>query len=154
VGRNSDRDQGVTRLMAPLRRHSALLLLALVAACGPVAGPTPAAAALPDPTCGGVKIFIEGALPCAAVAERAIAALRERAPEQLNRGVTAIDVTLTTCPRNEVPPQVDCGAEQFAQMVEVTFGAAPPDGPIEPSLTVAVAPVSGAILGIVNPLIR
>ena len=140
--------------MTPFRRLAALLALAIVAACGPAAAPIPSATALPVPTCGGVKVFIEGALPCEVLAERAIAALRERAPDQLNRGVTAIDVTLTNCPRNEVPPQIDCGAEQFAQMVTVTFGAAPPNGPIEPSLTVAVAPVSGAILGIANPLIR
>jgi hypothetical protein len=49
---------------------------------------------------------------------------------------------------------IDCGTEQFAQMVTVQFGPAPAGGPIEPSLTVAVAPVTGAILGISNPLIR
>jgi hypothetical protein len=140
--------------MTPIRSLLALLVLAVLAACGGTTGPIPSAAVIPDPTCGGVKILIEGALPCDVVAERAIAALSERAPDQLNRGVTAIDVMLTTCPRNEVPPQIDCGAEQFAQMVTVTFGAAPPNGPIEPSLTVAIAPVSGAILGISNPLIR
>ena len=61
---------------------------------------------------------------------------------------------LATCPRGEVPPQIDCGQEQFVQLVTVTFEPAPAGGPIEPSLTVAVAPVNGAILGIVNPLIR
>jgi hypothetical protein len=113
----------------------------------------PTSVALPDPTCGGLKIKIEGALPCDRIVQIAIEALRERAPDQLARGVAAIDVFLTTCPRGEVPPQIDCGSEQFAQLVTVAFKAAPPGGPIEPSLTVAVAPVSGAILGIANPLI-
>jgi hypothetical protein len=93
-------------------------------------------------------------LSCEEIAEIAIGALRDRAPQQLARGVAAIDVFLAACPRGEVPPQIDCGREQFAQLVTVTFRASPPGGPIEPSLTVAVAPVSGAILGIANPLIR
>ena len=67
--------------------------------------------------------------------------------------MAAIDVFLTTCPRGEVPPQIECGSEQFAQLVIITFEAAPPGGPMEPSLTVAVAPVSGTILGIANPLV-
>jgi hypothetical protein len=114
---------------------------------------SPASVALPDPTCGGIKIKIEGALPCDRIVQTAIEALRDRAPQQLARGVAAIDVFLTTCPRDEVPTQIDCGNEQFAQLVTVTFEASPPGGPIEPSLTVAVAPVNGAILGIANPLI-
>ena len=69
-------------------------------------------------------------------------------------GVTAIDVFLASCPRDEIPPQVDCGAEKFAQLVTVRFAPAPAGGPIEASLTVAIAPVSGRVLGIVNPLIR
>jgi hypothetical protein len=93
-------------------------------------------------------------LPCDRIVQIAIEALRERAPEQLSRGVTAIDVFLTTCPRGEVPPQINCANEQFAQLVTVTFGPSEPGGPIEPSLTVAVAPASGQILGIANPLIR
>jgi hypothetical protein len=113
----------------------------------------PSSVALPDPTCGGIKIKIEEALSCDRIVQIAIEALRERAPQQLARGVTAIDVVLTTCPRGEMPPQIDCSREQFAQLVTVTFEASPTGGPIEPSLTIAVAPVSGAILGIANPLI-
>jgi hypothetical protein len=114
---------------------------------------TPSNFSLPNPTCGGLKIKIDGALPCDRIVAIAIEALRERAPAQLARGVAAIDVFLSTCPREEVPPQIDCGSEQFAQLVTVTFNASPPGGPIEPSLTVAVAPVSGVVLGIANPLI-
>jgi hypothetical protein len=110
-------------------------------------------ATLPDPTCGGIKIKIEGALSCDRIVQIAIGALRERAPDQLARGVAAIEVFLSICPRGEMPPQIDCSTEQFAQLVTVTFKPSPPGGPIEPSLTVAVAPVSGAILGITNPLI-
>lgn len=134
------------------------LLLLVVAATSILAGclgtSGPPSSALPEPTCGGIKIKIDGALPCDRVAEIAIGALRERVPEQLARGVAAIEVLLTTCPRNEVPPQIDCGSEQFAQLVTITFKDSPAGGMIEPSLTVAVAPVSGAILGIANPLIR
>ena len=126
--------------------------LSILVGCSSTDGPS-ASDTLPDPTCGGIKIKIEGALPCDRIVQIAIEALRERAPE-LNRGVAAIDVFLTTCPRGEVPPQIDCGSEQFAQLVTVKFMPSPPGGPIEPSLTVAVAPVSGAILGIANPLIR
>jgi hypothetical protein len=127
--------------------------ISILVGCLGRTGPPSSSAALPDPTCGGIKIKIEGALPCDRIVQIAVGALRERAPEQLARGVAAIDVFLTTCPRGEVPPQIDCGSEQFAQLVTITFEAAPPGGPIEPSLTVAVAPVSGAILGIANPLI-
>lgn len=134
------------------------LLLLVVAATSILAGCLGTSglpsSALPDPTCGGIKIKIEGALPCDRVAEIAIGALRNRAPEQLARGVAAIDVLLTTCPRNEVPPQIDCGSEQFAQLVTITFKDGPAGGLIEPSLTVAVAPASGAVLGIANPLVR
>ena len=134
------------------------LLLVLAAAVSVLVGclgttDPPSSGALPVPTCGGLKIKIDGALPCDRIVQIAIEALRERAPQQLSRGVAAIDVFLTTCPRGEVPPQIDCGSEQFTQLVTVTFNAAPPGGPIEPSLTVAVAPVSGVILGISNPLI-
>lgn len=127
--------------------------ISIVAGCTGTTGPPPAAT-LPAPTCGGIKILIEGALPCDDIVVIAIGALRERAPDQLARGVAAIDVVLSTCPANEVPPQIACGKEQFAQLVTITFEPAPPGGPIEPSLTVAVAPVSGAVLGISNPLIR
>ena len=139
--------------------RSLLLLLVLASVTWILVGcvgttGSPSSLALPDPTCGGIKIKIEGALPCDRIVQIAIEALRERAPEQLSRGVTAIDVFLTTCPRGEVPPQINCGNEQFAQLVTVTFGPSAAGGPIEPSLTVAVAPASGQILGIVNPLIR
>ena len=127
--------------------------ISILAGCLGTTGP-PNSVPLPQPTCGGIKIAIEGALPCDNVVQIAVGALRERAPDQLSRGVAAIDVMLATCPRGEVPPQIDCGQEQFVQLVTVTFEPAPAGGPIEPSLTVAVAPVSGAILGIVNPLIR
>ena len=127
--------------------------ISILVGCVGTTGPPPAQA-LPAPTCGGIKILIEGALPCDDIVVIAIGALRERAPDQLARGVAAIDVVLATCPANEVPPQIACGREQFAQLVTVTFEPAPPGGPIEPSLTVAVAPVSGAVLGISNPLIR
>jgi hypothetical protein len=126
---------------------------AILAGCLGTTGP-PSSVPLPQPTCGGIEILIEGALPCDKVVELAIGALRERAPDQLARGVAAIDVLLTTCPRNELPPQIECGDEQFAQLVTVTFKAPAPGGPIEPSLTVAVGPMSGAILGIANPLVR
>jgi hypothetical protein len=134
-------------------------LLALAAAVSILAGCLGAtgpgsSAALPEPTCGGIKIKIEGALSCERVVETAVAALRERAPDQPARGVAAIDVFLTTCPIGEMPPQIDCGKEQFVQLVTVKFKDAAASGPIEPSLTVAVAPVSGAVLGISNPLIR
>jgi hypothetical protein len=127
--------------------------VAILVGCLGTTGP-PTSVTLPEPTCGGIKIKIEGALPCERIVQIAIEALRERAPGQLVRGVAAIDVLLTTCPRGEVPPQIDCGNEQFAQLVTVTFKPAPPGGPIEPSLTVAIAPVSGRVLGIANPLIR
>lgn len=137
--------------------RSFLLVLAVVtsilAGCLGASGPS-GSVPLPAPTCGGLKIQIEGALPCDKVVEIAIAALRKGAPNQLAMGVAAIDVVLSSCPANELPPQVNCGREQFAQLVTVTFNAAASGGPIEPSLTVAVAPVSGAILGISNPLIR
>jgi hypothetical protein len=138
-------------------RRPALLVLAaaiaILAGCLGTMRP-PSSVSFPAPTCGGIKIKIEGALSCDQIVAIAIGALGERAPEQLARGVAAIDVFLTTCPRGEVPPQIDCGGEEFVQFVTVTFGPAPPGGPIEPSLTVAVAPVSGAILGIANPLVR
>ncbi len=127
--------------------------ISMLAGCAGTTAPSESAP-LPGPTCGGIKILIEGALPCDRVVEIAIGALHDRAPDQLSRGVTAIDVVLTTCPMNEVPPQIDCGSERFAQLVTVTFGPVPPGGPVEPSLTVAIAPASGAVLGIANPLIR
>ncbi len=141
-----------------LRSAVALLVAAsalLVGACGLLASSTPKPPlALPTPSCGGVKILIEGALPCEKVVEIAIRTLNDMAPEHLARGVERIDVELAGCPTGEVPPQVDCGTNDFAQFVTVTFEPSPPGGPIEPSLTVVVAPVSGDLLGIVNPLVR
>jgi hypothetical protein len=141
-----------------LGRLAALLLtVVLIAACGADDGSPSASspvAGLPTPTCGGLKIQIDPALPCDRVAEIAVAALRDRAPQQLDRGVSAIDVVLSECPRREVPPQITCGPAKFVQMVTVTFGPAGSSGLIEPSLTVAVEPTTGAILGISNPLIR
>jgi hypothetical protein len=141
---------------ASVTRSAALILavlLAILAGCG---GSTdsPSGEPLPSAVCGGIKIKVEGALPCDQVVDIAIAALRERAPDQLDRGVTAIEVFLTTCPIGEVPRQIDCGTEPFVQLVTVTFGPGGPGGPIEPTLTVAIAPVSGRVLGISNPLIR
>jgi hypothetical protein len=145
-------------LPRPAGRLATFLLAAVLAgACGAdISSPTPSSATsgLPTPSCGGLKIQIATALPCERVAEVAVAALRDRAPQQLDRGVAAIDVVLSDCPRNEVPPQIACGQSKVVQMVTVTFGPAGSSGFIEPSLTVAVEPVTGAILGISNPLIR
>jgi hypothetical protein len=141
-------------------RAASLLVLAVLAGfasgCGTSAAsgsPSSEPAPIPDPTCGGLKIAVENALPCGRVVELALDALSTNAPQQLARGVTAIDVTLAECPRNEVPPQITCGNTQFVQLVTVTFDTRA-GGPVEPSLTVAVEPVSGVILGIENPLIR
>jgi len=145
-------------LPRPAGRLAALLLATmLTGACGAdISSPTPSSAisALPTPTCGGLKIQIATALSCDRVAEIAVAALRDRAPQQLDRGVAAIDVVLSDCPRNEVPPQIACGQAKFAQMVTVTFGPGGNTRLIEPSLTVAVEPVTGVVLGVSNPLIR
>jgi hypothetical protein len=133
-----------------------LILLAAVlilGGCFVRTGPPPAGE-LPQPTCGGLKIKIDGALPCDRIVEIAMAALRERAPEQVARGVIAIDVVLSACPRGEVPQQIQCSGVPFVQLVTVSFNPAPSGGPIERSPTVAVDPTSGAILGIENPLIR
>jgi hypothetical protein len=141
----------VLQFLAPI--VVAVLAASIVLGCVGTSG-SPSSLPLPSPTCGGIKIKIEGALSCERLVEIAIVALRERAPQQLARGISAIDVMLATCPRGEVPPQVECGSEDFAQLVTVSFGAAAPGGPIEPSLTVAIAPVGGRLLGIANPLIR
>ena len=114
----------------------------------PMPGPV-----VPAPVCGGLKIAIEGALPCERIASIAIETLAVRAPEQLARGVTSVKVELARCPRGEVPPMIDCTNAEFAQMVTVTFPEPRPGGPIEPSLTVAIEPASGRVLGISNPLI-
>lgn len=139
-----------------IKRVTCAIVLAATLALTGCGGesPAPSAADLPSPVCGGIEIFIEGALPCAEVTRIAVRALAERAPDQLARGVESIDVFLTSCPRNEVPPQVECGTEEFAQMVTITFARGSGGGFAEPSLTVAVGPVSGRVLGVVNPLIR
>jgi hypothetical protein len=133
------------------------LTVAIVAGCfatGVAPAPATTATPIPTPTCGGLKILIPDALSCGRVVSAALQALAARSPDQLRRGITRIDVVLGHCPRGEVPQMIDCGTEQFAQMVTVEFGPPPPGGPIEPSLTVAVAPVTGAVLGIANPHIR
>lgn len=126
----------------------------LVAGCGVLTSPAPTALALPSPTCGGAKIVIPGALPCDDLVGIALQALRAEVPAQLDRGVIAVTVELGGCPRDEIPAQLDCTGEDFVQLVTFTFGPAVPGGPIEPSMAVGVGPVSGRVLGIVNPLIR
>ena len=144
----------MTSRLRPIARVLALLLaIAVGVACGADAE-APSPSVVPVPTCGGLKIAIDPALPCERLAEIAVAAIGVRAPQQLARGVTAIDVVLATCPRNEIPQQVTCGDAQFAQLVRLTFGPGGNGGPIEQSLIVAIEPVTGAILGIENPLIR
>ena len=126
----------------------------LVAGCGVLASPAPTAPALPTPTCGGAMILIPGALPCNELVGIALRALRAEVPVQFDRGVIAVTVDLGGCPRNEVPAQLDCIGEDFVQLVTFTFGPSVPGGPTEPSMSVGVAPVSGRVLGIVNPLLR
>lgn len=108
---------------------------------------------MPAPVCGGLKIAIQGALSCDQLASLALETLAIRAPDQLARGVTSIQVELAQCPRGEVPPMIDCTNAEFAQLVTVTFSEPQPGGPIEPSLTVAIEPATGRVLGIANPLI-
>lgn len=145
--RSRHRGRGVALLA------TSIALSISVGACAfvPAAASQPAP---PRPTCGGLKILIEDALPCDQLVQIALGALAQRAPDQLARGVTGITVELASCPRDEVPPQIRCGTETFAQLVSVEFAPAQPGGPIEPSLTVAIAPGSGVVLGISNPLIR
>lgn len=128
--------------------------LALGIALAGCAGPDPDPSIVIQPTCGGLELAIDGALTCDQVAQIAVDTLTERSPDQIRRGVTAIDVQLAPCPQMEVPPQIDCAGEELAQMVKVTFGPPPANGPIEEFLVVAVAPVSGEVLGIANPLVR
>jgi hypothetical protein len=127
-------------------------MLALGACSAAPAGPT--RIPVPPPTCGGLKILIEDALPCARIVEIAIGRLAATQPEQISRGIASVEVTLGSCQDGAMPPQVDCAGNLFAQHVLVTFGPAEPGGPIEPSLTVVLAPVGGQVLGIENPLIR
>jgi hypothetical protein len=130
-------------------RQAALLLLALLLVGGCVA--LPGVRPMPKPACGGIDIALPGALSCDRVAAIAIDRLRQVAPEQMARGVAAINVELGACPRGEMPPMIDCTGEQHAQMVTVDFVGG--NRKID-SLTVAVGPVSGRVLGISNPLIR
>ena len=130
-----------------------MLACAVIVACSGEVEPSPPPSQ-PVPACGGLEVRIDPSLSCERVAEIALNALHERAPQQLARGVIAVNVVLAQCPRGEVPPQVSCGESQFAQLVTVIFGPAGSSGLVEPSLTVAVEPVTGAILGIENPLIR
>jgi len=109
---------------------------------------------VPRPTCGGLKILIDGALPCQDLASIAIEALRRQAPGHMARGVTAIDVSLAQCPSGAVDQNVDCLGNEIAQYVTVTFGPPLPDSPVEPSLVVVLDPVSGQLLGFENRLIR
>jgi hypothetical protein len=144
----------MTSRLRPIARVLALVLAIGVGAACDADTEAPSASVTPVPTCGGLKIAIDPALPCERLAEIAVATLAARAPQQLARGVTAIDVVLATCPRNEIPQQITCGDAQFAQLVTVTFGPAANGGPIEWSLVVGIEPVTGAVLGIANPLIR
>lgn len=131
-----------------------LLLGLLLAGCGSGGASSGADASPPPAICAGLKVGIPAALPCDAVATLALDVLRERAPDQLARGITEVVVELALCPAGEMPPQVDCSGVTYAQLVRVSFGPAPVDGPIEPYLVVALEPVSGRLLGIINPLVR
>ena len=130
------------------------LLLAGCDTLNPILSTVGVPGQLPAPTCGGAKILIEGALPCADLVDIAMATLNTMAPDHIARGITGIDVWLAECTAGGVPQNIDCLGNAFAQSVTVTFGPAPPGGPIEPSLTVVIAPVTGEVLGIVNPLVR
>jgi hypothetical protein len=125
----------------------AVLAAALLGGCAAAPGSRP----VPQPTCGGIKMAIPGALSCQQITSIALNRLAEVAPDQMARGVASIDVVLSECPRGEMPPMIDCTGEQFAQMVTVNFVGG---NPKLDSLTVAVGPVSGRVLGISNPLIR
>jgi hypothetical protein len=139
--------------MSSQRTISLFLAGIFLAACTTaVAAPTPTP--VPEPVCGGIEIAIPRAISCKDAANRALAALREKAPQQIARGVTGIQVQLAECPRNEVPPQMDCTGEQFAYLVTVHFNVLGDNLFMEDNLTVGVAPVSGRILGIANPLVR
>jgi hypothetical protein len=125
----------------------ALLAAASLGGCAAVPGSRPA----PQPTCGGIKMAIPGALTCQQVTSIALNRLAQVSPDPMARGVSSIDVVLSECPRGEMPPMIDCTGEQFAQMVTVNFVGG---NPKLDSLTVAVGPVTGRVLGISNPLIR
>lgn len=131
----------------------------LVAACGVLGAPSPAASSpaspaasvpLPTPTCGGIRIAIEGSLPCDEVVQRATTAVAASNPELLGRGVLGIKAFLNAC-NEDLPPRIPCGGERYAQYVTFTF-ARGPEEQIEPQLTVAVSPTSGSILGLADPV--
>lgn len=141
------------RVRPPFRAVLLLVASITVGACAAApGGPTPIP--IPSPTCGGLEVLVEGALPCSRVVEIAVGTLAASYPDHVARGISAIEVTLASCQDGAVPPQVDCAGNAFAQHVLVTFGPAGAGGPIEPSLIVVVAPVDGHVLGIENPLIR
>ena len=142
------------RITLMTRLVSSLVLAIALAGCGLGASPVPTGLTLPAPTCGGAEIQIPGALPCDELVRRAVAVLQAEAPAQLQRGVVAVSVDLLGCPANEVPPQLDCTGEDLVQLVTFTFEPSAAGGPIEPSLSVGLSPVSGRVLGIVNPLLR
>jgi hypothetical protein len=125
----------------------AILAVALLGGCAAIPGSRPA----PRPVCGGIDIAIPGALSCDQITSIALNRLAQVAPEQMARGVSSISVVLSECPVGEMPPMIDCTGEQHAQMVTVNFVGG---NPKLDSLTVAVGPVSGRVLGISNPLIR
>ncbi|MBF8290787.1 MAG: hypothetical protein HW391_1755 [Chloroflexi bacterium] len=130
------------------------LTAAFLASCGLAGGPERTPLAVPAPSCGGAKILIPGSIPCEELVRFAIDVIRAEAPSQLDRGIVAVTVELQGCPKQALPAQIDCAGEPFVQLVTLNFGAPVEGGPIEPSLSVALAPVSGRVLGIVNPLIR
>lgn len=150
----------MSRCIPAVGRSALLLALAAIVlgGCGSAGTATPQASPssspAPSATCGGIEIQLDGALPCDRIVAIALETLGRRTPEQLARGITSVEAVLGNCPRGEMPPQIDCTGSDFAQQVTVSFGPSPAGGPIEPSLTVAIDPVSGSVLGIVNPLIR
>ena len=145
---------GPPRLAYPLAGLPLVAAAWLLAGCGVLGSPAPTGLFLPAPTCGGARVVIPGALSCDDLVGIALQVLRTEVPRQLDRGVIAVTVELQGCPRNEVPPQLDCTGEDFVQLVTFTFEPSVEGGPIEPSLSVGLAPVSGRVLGIVNPLIQ
>lgn len=157
-------DRGLRMILRGLRRLRWLAFVGaaafLVGACS-FLGPQPVIlstvgvpVAQPQPTCGGLKILIDGALPCQDVASIAIETLARQAPDHMARGVVAIDVSLAPCPSGALEQNVDCLGNEIAQFVTVTFGPMLPDSPVEPSLIVVLDPVSGRLLGFENPPIR
>ncbi len=147
--------RGERRAGPGLGRLAAGLAIALsLAGCGLPGQASPTPFALPAPTCGGARVVILGALPCDRLVAIALEVLRGEVPRQLDRGVISVSVDLQGCPKDELPAQLDCSGQDFVQLVTFTFGPSVSGGPIEPSLSVGLEPVSGRVLGIVNPLLR